>query len=1435
MSTFFGEQVGVVPFVGESLEEPKKATPPSMTAELATSYSHHAGKPAAELKRDIEVGLEPVVRSELSNKENAVQTAERASAVDRILTEQGDPDEAAAMLTELMSNTIFKDHVSPELALAMGTRVGQVEKRAIERSIAAQRIIDERIENQSGGFWSTLGYFADYIVSEPINNIVGAVDPTETILGGGEQVRLAREASDLLFADISADEFHKQFNAILDRAADNGLFSEDNPFAVEQFLGLVAEYGYGPESNLVAAFQGLDVVLAAPSTIANVVKGSRGLSKLPTLMSKTEGNEVATKAITQTVDAMEDSAIVVENTASAMITPARSEHLVSPELKARRIAEGNNAALASMRRFDFGSYVDPEEAQKALPEWKALVDKQNEQYKNHELNYHVEQGDLNNYRGIVTMGKYDGTPFVSKVAADKFAAKVGGEVVPQTYNSGTAYVVRKEYNLPTKGKAAATELSEINSSWIHSIMSTTARTSADLDARLKQAEAQVGKAVKELGAEYLVTRKKMGRTEMSNIDSIFREYRDDPNFNKLTQAPSTADFRARWVEKYHEPPRQEVLDYYDVVADINEVDYFLQADILFKDAVNNGEEMVKIGDTFYRGVPSKLDEGDLVYDPRLGQVVPYTKGKVHTLATSDFETEAGAAVKHVLSDGGTTRRIYHSDVLEYNFGGHRAYTTRTPFFLKQTKTKDVATGKRGTVESVDRTFASVRLEAEALKAVDEINTVIKNVDELPVRQLDSLVLANNNWNLNIENFDDFVKFFDEHDLDISSPVSWAGDGERVNDASYIASPGVSDFYNRLNSSKGRSNKPLVGYGGDVLDTLDPIQSIERGFAASISRHGEQRYLFNAIEGWHKAALKTNSLQNVPAEAVGNAKAILDLAIENPSKYLRSTETGKALKAEMETIRFRLNNTTADIRWLQDIQARMADAVYGWGYKGLAHAMERASLGHVPSFMRSIAFTLKLGLWAIDQLVVQASQAVQIVSQVPKYGVQASAAAWAMRAAMAFPHPNNIKAMGEIVSKFSNMTPDEFVNLVAWVKKTGRDVVDRTVVEENNSAVFYNSTLKRIVDTGRIPFNEGEKIARLTAAAANFMERKAAHGAEDIFNEHVTRQMIRRQDILTASMTAASAAPWQKSMLGVPLQFTTFQMRMLEQVMVSGVLTPAQRVRLAVGQLIFYGAAGIPMAGWVADKFAYEKGIQADNGLFNTVRYGMIDATLSLISGTDTAIASRIAPGEGIWDMWAQVFTGEKSAVEFVGGPSTQVARDAITAFAGLGKALFQPNSYKAPDVAKFARNFKAADLAYNAWVAHKYSVLTSRKTGAPVVEDLSSVDAVMLGLGIPLRDVDQAWTTIGFIKSDEKKLKKHSSNIAELMRTADALYAKDDYDGYDEVLRQVNLAMSILTPHEQKQVLKLLRFRNTPVVESIFQQSIRKGNLEAANRVGGNF
>ena len=314
------------------------------------------------------------------------------------------------------------------------------------------------------------------------------------------------------------------------------------------------------------------------------------------------------------------------------------------------------------------------------------------------------------------------------------------------------------------------------------------------------------------------------------------------------------------------------------------------------------------------------------------------------------------------------------------------------------------------------------------------------------------------------------------------------------------------------------------------------------------------------------------------------------------------------------------------------------------------------------------------------------------------------------------------------------------------------------------------------------------------------------------------------------MTAASAAPWQRSLAAVPLQFVTYQVRILEQLFMPQSLKPKERWTLGLTHLAAYGAAAVPAVGWAVDRLGYEETIDPNAEYYDLLRYGALDAVLSTLTESETALSSRLAVGEGTFDFVRGLV--EDGLLETMAGPGGIITLGVGRDFVNLAGNMFGGTefNYVEYDWNRFARNISAYERGYALWMAARHGQAISRRTDDVMFEDLSVSDSVMVALGIPLQERELAWASIGNMMLDDAMLEKTVKEAERLDNIARRLLDEGDTNGAAAVAEDIGAILFVLTVAEREEVLNRLRFTST-LPEGIIRQLTQRGRLEVADKL----
>jgi hypothetical protein len=256
------------------------------------------------------------------------------------------------------------------------------------------------------------------------------------------------------------------------------------------------------------------------------------------------------------------------------------------------------------------------------------------------------------------------------------------------------------------------------------------------------------------------------------------------------------------------------------------------------------------------------------------------------------------------------------------------------------------------------------------------------------------------------------------------------------------------------------------------------------------------------------------------------------------------------------------------------------------------------------------------------------------------------------------------------------------------------------------------------------------------------------------------------------MTGASSSPWQRMPFA---QFLTYSWRVSEQI-ASGwigggkkILSNAEKRRLALTHAGIFGVAGIPAGGAIYDYFYHKYGMEIPEEWYTLIRYGVLDATLSPLLGTDTAMSNRLAWGTGITDTIRNLASA--NFMEALTGPVGSVGSDLITNLTNLYASVKMGSSEMVlADLNNLARQVKSYDMAHNVYWATVLGNYYSRSGAGIVDDDVDAHERMALALNIPLQDYVERNTLDRLAYMDSQEEKKTARRIEQMYTNALAYY-----------------------------------------------------------------
>lgn len=1375
------------------------------------------------------------------------------------------PDIMVAEETRVKEQEVVENSQAPEILAETQGNPGDVWDFVSSRTAARTSVLHKKLAEVAGNteltILSGLLDFADIVASFPFDVLTG---------GGFNRADLAREIRTLLSADVSEEQFNTRLDEVLEEARDAGWFSDENALFLFGEIASLQQGGVGAAARIDKIGTVLDAAFL-PATALSVgrfaVRGVNAARNTTSIIGAIRGprasKEVLESALNNPGTVEAAAAGIPEHTLPGFLRMPNSgvdpQAWSAPGFDAALKNERTNLFFNIIRNFNFSRRIDPAVFDTWLPKGlKALNDELDATARSNVLSMRIDPDDSGNIFGSILFGRRDGAPFSTKGNATKFANKHGGDVTPVTQGDKTFYIVEQTKNLSTAGLVNPLDAWEIGNHFFGEWGATFLTVPQRLEALAKRGEGVLGRLTVEIAPLVRSALKATNKVDTKRVEEIFWTLRDG-SLSQNRRALTMPEFRNEWTKGLDKaPPSKAAENLYLTIQELNDALYFIKADRIFKEVVDEGHQVSvfrhvnRDGDLTERNIlirpaPEDLPVTTIVYDPATGVRLPISELKANQkVFVVDGGVDVGGEVaRFIIADAKGTRRVFHSDVLGYNPGGPRGYDFIN-FAVKQASEVAFIDGTKAAGRA--RTFLGTATRKEAELAVEQVNNIFAKIRELApglrnmtkANALDALraigndpdllevVLRNNDWNITgLEDVMDFIRFVEDYRLDPRLNVGLAhmddalAIADDVGDLVFNVRKGEthrSDFDGIMNQPRNgpRQNDPLIGFGGDRAQTVSPLDMISRDFIRSTHERAFSAYNFQAVGGWLKGATRhiTNDIGGLrPREAMNAAQFA-----KNPSPEARAY-----INARNAINRTLGHVSEYETRWNGFIE-RLSESVYDKGWKKTGVSVAQAQLSKRPlESIRAFAFHSKLGLFAFDQLFVQSSQVFNIIAIAgPVRSFPAMVTATPLRMTLLNTSEAFAREIGRRAAAFTGMDAEEFVRFSRWVRESGRTVIGGEVSELNAvSDVMAKGMVGRVAEVGRFFFDEGERFPRMVGMHVAWKEYAKKFPKLDPFSNHGINWITSRQDILTASMTRSSAAMWQKGPLSVPFQFLSYSSRMMESIFSNRLLTKVERAKLATAQLAFWGAAGTGVGGPVLDYYITAGGLEMDPNEYTALRYGVLDWAVGISTGADTGFGSRLAVGEGFWNLWEDF--SEKTLFEAVGGPAVQTITDFTDIiFQNMVDVANGNTTMVASDVQKLLRNFTGPNKAYNAWVVYTTGDYLARNETV-VAKGLNKTDALVYLMGAPLQEISLAYSRLQVMENQDGHIKEHGKRLGEMARNMRQKVLNGDMEGAANLSKQMAVAIAAQEPWIQEKLKFFWVPDATPFMEDMINKAIERG------------
>ena len=1240
----------------------------------------------------------------------------------------------------------------------------------------------------------------------------------------GATNRTGREGSEIatkLFNEADPREVRRFMRDKVDAANAEGILVGNNYFAHNQMVREAYSLGYNPELTADRVFAALDF-----GGLVGGVAGKLGkVSKAASLKSTT----AATRA--GALGGVEEANLVGKNLHVREIDPINTANLHSAAV------DLNKGVVRPSTGFVQRLVTENKIAQKVMPYIKGAVPdaeatlsfdvlktKAAEAFTKATKTVVYKTDIIKSPEGITalefSLGKKDGVAFKLtkkgevESGAQKLADKIGGEVVPlDPQNTALGFVVKVQEAADTlQGVGGKIDISLSKTMWNKTlgkildnsfVGSTASRGITELNELALRSET-ANRFLVNSGAKSQKTINKLGAVERKNLDHVLGDLVNSPD-STLRKRWDGQEFASRWRQLTGANPNAKVMEAFQAAQDLSDIAYYLHATRTLRDVVAKGfKNSVEVEAGVFKPARrvrlDSLPEGTKIFDGAgLGKLIKEDfKEFGNNLSIWEFDSPWNGQTHMAFPN--STKVIGQRDVLGYSAYGRRSNPDIRYFtFLKD---------DQGFVKSILGSISAK--EAELAKA--ELIAIQKAYKTGDVNAIEEAIQANNKWNLSINTKAEMDAFLKDHNIDFyrGEIESRLRDGPYTNpNDKFYNGDSIGDTIERQNA---RSDTPLTQYGGGGTYNPDPVDSIVNNFGTEAHNYAFALYKQKSMQSWLDTA---EDMMNNNLNVVIRVPQAQSLRHRFMGATVDGTSPEAARMREVKDIIMRQASMKSESELARETFAdSMSEALYD--QTGLKVDLKKPEgkllqLG----FFSAFAFNP-------SQMFLQASQVINVIAVAGQAGLKGTVHSANLRKILFGSEDVAVEALGlERLAKSMDLEVGKVQEIAQLFRETLPNIVTGDIIELGTQAslgMSADGTLgkaaytakkfgKAAYEVGMIPFNAGEATAKSSAFMTASIEFLEKNPGISLLSESGRNYVARRTSTLTQNMSTASKAKLQTGLMAVPSQWLNYFFRTTEQVFIGRDLTMAERARLGVMIMPFYGFTGLGIAGAtdsVAEWMGLDPNNEGDKAAYIGLKYGLLDGFINYYTPFDVALGQRMAPITAVWDLYDK-FTQE-SVLSAAGGPSGSIAATGITAMFNLVSNV--SNGYTSTlneDALRVLRNFTGLNNTAQAVGIMMDGVYRNRK-GLQLPLEMDETDAIIALTGFTPIEVTELYGRVGEYIDLAKDYKTLETMVRDRNQLAWSIYAEDP-DRASAILTEAQTIVSKapLSTGKKLELLKQLR------------------------------
>ena len=1322
--SFFVDEAAALP--EEEIRNPRSQS----EVDRATEISIGSGVPLDQVQAELEAG------------NNTAETAAKlsplnfdyAGAIDQAF-EDGTSAEDIAVLIEQRSakgeDMSLSEYALIQNLLINENSINDYAARTMTNMDTWNKLMVKEIENNDQSGLSKAATFLDVNILREIS--IGALENLT--------FRSNREGSEIreAFNTLSPADFSVWAKEYIAERKNEGIFSRDSIWNLYKAANDATYLGDDPMAGLNFLFGAADIatlgvtkaaragakaITKAPEfatdvvgTVTSLTKSRRPIDKVAVVEGEVKAGEVITKTI-------DEVGVQFDEASAGRTGPEDLDPVQGPSARPSGVTVRNYARKNTIterlelmnRQGSFGEYI-PRSSIEATA--ASIANKVAKATNNVIINSKrvVDEGS-EDFKVIVRMGK-DGTgsAFRRKMDAEEIAKQDPSLKVVKR-EEGRGWFVETEQRINVLGLPEQAEIlqkANIFSDSINKVFgAATVRLGAKLGGKFLQAEA--GQAlVGQVFKPYQKLIRSVKGKELENLADFMEQLRDgDLSYMRL--APDATSFESLYKDRYGVTPQAKTIEAYEALQDISDATWHIKSSERLKRTVAEGGIFAEITDSFgdivYRvdGQKVRIPDDELILDVKTGRSM--TKAELGGDQIV-FKVPSTYLDHLYVTNVKSTRVLERIDVMPYNVGGPRT-NSEFRWFVGLTQDQRLASGN--SITGGFKTLLGSFGKEQAETAVKELNAITNKVKEIMASkgiddilelnlskaeydELGDVVRANNTWNKHVTDLEDLQKIAVEYGFKFKDNFVAKARDEKVSireageDPSAVGVSFGENVGRRLNMKRG--DNVLMEFGGKKAANDNPMTAIADQFGTETFGYANRAASQNALVGWVKLADANPGIVEFPAGVPTNdfLNRFLGAKVTNTGKF---NDVAAQLREQQDVIKRRLNQPTELSNKWESFTSSATEFVFETTGKKVDLTKADPS-----SQLLKVGFYSKFGFFNPDQFFLQALHSLTIAGISPVHGTKGIALTTPMLIIASQTNPATRKLAIQRLAKGMKMDTAEIEQLVKYIDESGRNIVDTQVIELQVPQKFgAASTLtgkagekvSSFLDMSTLFFKEGERASRMTGLVTAFLEHRTKRPNIDPLSPEGKTWITNREQDLTFRMTSQSRSAIQSGPMRVPTQWLSFSIRALENITVGRNFTAGERIRMAMVMGPMFGMTGLGIgkgAGYVVEQLGYDPESEETVKVHNRIKYGLIDALLSNLLGTETAYATRVAPLGQVQDTYKKLF--EESLVTTLFGPSGEIGGDIVRTATNAVGAMFGKPQMARDDLSQLLRNLSTAD------------------------------------------------------------------------------------------------------------------------------------------------